>query len=174
MNFKSLFFTLTLIFLLSLMGCSGKNVTNEKPDNDSEFVKGGNKETSDDSSEETILKPPSLTIYVGEETVKPLLGTYSWSIDNEDGTESVIQADSFAPPELVKNNNPMQVTADKNVELEFAKQPDSYAVRIWDNDNNVISTSGKVVLSGKGKVIYEVLAHWKQGTASYVFSLNIE
>ena len=174
MKIKFSFFTLTLVFLLSMMGCSSINSTNIKPDNDGKFVEGGSGETLDDSSGDTIPKPPSLTIYVGDETVRPSLGTYSWSIDNEDGTVSAIEVDSSAPPELVKNNNPLQVTVDTNVELNFEIQPDSYTVRIWDDANNVISTSDKVVLSGKGKVIYEVLAHWKQGTASYAFSLNVE
>lgn len=174
MNFKLSFFALTLIFLLLMMGCSGINVTKEKPDNDSKFVEGGSGETLDDSTGDTILQPPSLTIYVGEETISPSLGTYSWSFDNGDGTETVIESDSLAPPELVKNNNPLQVTVDTKVELNFEIQPDMYTVRIWDDGNNVISTLDKVVLFGKGKVIYEVLAHWKQGTASYAFSLNIE
>ncbi|WP_027109197.1 hypothetical protein [Lacticigenium naphthae] len=126
------------------------------------------------SSEDAIPKPPSLTVHVGEETVRPSLGTYSWSVDNGDGTANAIEADSFAPPELVKDNNSMQVTADTNVELVFEKQPESYTVRIWDNNNKVVKSSNKVVLSGKGKIIYEVLAHWEKGTASYAFSLTIE
>ncbi len=125
------------------------------------------------TSKHTILEPPILTIKVGEETINPALGTYSWRIDNEDGTETVIESDSLAPPEMMNDNNSLQVTIDTNVELNFEIQPDRYSVRIWDGDN-VVSASDKVVLSSKGKVIYEVLAHWEQGTASYVFSLEIE
>ncbi|QUW23100.1 hypothetical protein JSQ81_05905 [Sporosarcina sp. Marseille-Q4063] len=172
MNLKFSLFTLMLILLLSMMGCSGNNVTNEKPGNDRPFVESG--EILEDSSGEIILEPPTLTIYVGEETVWPTLGTYSWRFENEDGTETAVESDSLAPSELVKNNKPLQVTVDTKVELNFEIQPDGYSVRIWDDDNHVISASDKVVLSGKGKIIYEVLAHWKQGTAVYVFSLNVE
>lgn len=174
MKFKYSFFTLTLILFLAMMGCSGINVTNEDLDYDSEFVEVGSDKTLYDYTGEIIHEPPSLTIYVGEGTVRPTLGTYSWSVKNEDGTETAIESDSSAPPELVKNNNPLEVTIDTKVELNFEIKPDSYTVRIWDDENNVISTSDKVVLSEKGKVIYEVLAHWKQGSASYAFSLNVE
>lgn len=174
MNFRFLFFALTIVCLLSIMGCSGIKDTNEKADNDSKVKEISNNEGVDGSSGDAIPKPPSLIVYVGEENVRPSLGTYSWSIiDNENGTSRGIQADSSAPPELVKGNNPLQVTTDTNVELDFEEQPESYTVRIWNDDNNVISESDRVVLSGKGKVIYDVLAHWEQGTASYAFSLEI-
>jgi hypothetical protein len=170
MNFKLSFLTLTLIFLLSMMGCSGINDANESPDNDRPIVESGIGKTF----EATTLEPPTLSIDVGEKTLKPTLGTYSWIFENEDGTETAVESDSLAPPELINNDNSLQVTVDTKVELNFEIQPDSYSVRIWDDDNNVIGASNKVVLFGKGKVIYEVLAHWEQGTASYVFSLDVE
>ena len=169
MNSKLSFFALTLIFLLSMMGCSDMNATNEKPDNDRLIVESGSGKTS----KATILVPPTLTIDVGEETLTPTLGTYSWHIENDDGTETAIESDSLAPPELINNDNSLQVTIDTKVELNFEIQPGRYSVRIWEDDN-VVSTTDNVVLSSNGKVIYEVLAHWKQGTASYAFSLEIE
>lgn len=160
MNNRYSRFILPFMFFLSVIGCSDINVSNEKTD---DFSKGS-----------MLLKPPRLTIFIGKETVRPSLGNYSWSIDNGDGTESAIEADSIAPPEMVKSNDPLQVIADTNIELNFEMQPDSYTVRIWDEDNNIISTSDKVVLSSKGKIIYEILAQWKQGIVSYVFYLNVE
>ncbi|SDP64195.1 hypothetical protein [Halobacillus aidingensis] len=173
-NFRFIFFALTPICLLSIMGCSGINGTNEKADNDSEAKEVSNNEKLEVSSGDTIPKPPSLTVYVEEETIRPSLGTYSWSVDNGDGIVNGIESDSFAPPELVKDSNPMQVTSNTNVELDFEEQPESYTVRIWGDDNNVVNTSDEVVLSDKGKIVYEVLAHWEQGTASYAFSLDVE
>ncbi|WP_438311709.1 hypothetical protein [Sporosarcina sp. FA9] len=174
MKIKYSFVTLTFILILSMMGCSGINASYEKPANHGEFVEGVSGESLDDYSKEIILEPPNLIVYVEKETVSPTLGTYSWSIENEDGTGTAIESDSLAPPELVNKDNPLHVTIDTKVELNFEIKPDSYTIRIWNDENNVISTSDKVVLSGKGKVIYEVLAHWKQGTASYAFSLYIE
>lgn len=152
------------------MGCSDINTISESPDYDVTVLEDSNDESLDDSSKYILPKPPSLTVYVGEEPLSPTLGTYSWI----DETGSGIEADSVAPPELVKNNNPMSVTVDTNIELEFDEQPASYTVRIWEEDHNIKSESNKVVLSDKGRVIYEVLAHWEQGVASYAFALNIE
>ncbi|MCP3032860.1 hypothetical protein LF817_16155 [Halobacillus sp. A1] len=173
-NFRFLFLALTLICLLSLMGCSGINDTKEKTDSDSEGKEVNNNEELDGTSEEAVPEPPSLTVSVEEETIRPSLGTYSWSVDNGDGTESLIESGSFAPPELVKGSNPMQVSANTDVELDFEEQPERYSVRIWGDDNNVVNNSDEVVLSDKGKNVYEVLAHWDQGTASYAFSLDVE
>ncbi|PSL36218.1 hypothetical protein B0H99_10739 [Planomicrobium soli] len=171
MNFRFLFLALILIGLSLIMGCSEISDTSEKADNDSEIKEVSN---LDASLKDAIPKPPSLTVFVGEKTIRPSLGTYSWSVDYGDGTASGIEADSFAPPELVKGSRSMQVTADTPIELVFGEQPESYIVRIWDNDNNVVNSSKEGVLSGKGKTVYEVLAHWEQGTASYVFSLDVE
>ncbi|WP_114351327.1 hypothetical protein [Saliterribacillus persicus] len=174
MNFRILFFALTLIFLLSIIGCSVINDTNKIADNNSKVTDVSNKEDFGGSSESPTLKPPSLTVYVGEKIVRPSLGTYSWSVDNGDGTASGIEAGSSTPPELVKDSNPMQATANTNIELDFEVQPESYTVRIWGDDNNVVNSSVEFFLSGKGKIVYEVLAHWEQGTASYAFSLDVE
>ena len=169
MNSKFSFFTLTLIFLISLAGCSGLNGANEKEINARPIVESGIGKTS----EQTILEPPTLTIDVGEETLMPTLGTYSWRVEHDDGTGTAVESDSLPPPESVNSENSLQVEVGMKVKLNFDIQPDRYTVRIWD-DENIVSSSDKVVISGKGQVIYEVLAHWEQGTASYVFALNVE
>ncbi|SFL58685.1 hypothetical protein SAMN04487943_102337 [Gracilibacillus orientalis] len=174
MKFKLVLSIFAFITFLSILGCSEVDETNSNSDNDNKPIKTSNKETTEQPPKTTRPKPPGLTVYVGEEIVRPALGTYNWNYESGDGTSAEIHADSLAPPELVKNHNPTEVTADSNVELDFEKQPDSYIVRIWDDDNNIISNSDKVVLTGKGKVIYDVLVQWEQGTASYSFSLNIE
>lgn len=166
--------TIMLIGILSLMGCSDANEMSGEMENNSPNEEVSNNDDLDGSSEESSHEPPSLIIHVGEETLNPVLGTYSWSIENDDGTVNGTEADSDAPPELVRTSEPMQVTEDTTIELDFEEQPDSYSIRIWDEDNNIISTSDKVDLSSEGEVIYEVLTHWEQGTASYAFSLIIE
>lgn len=170
MKFNFLFFSLTLFGLLTVMGCSGTSEKNADVDTTSGIEQGSNA----GNSEGTIPKPPGLTIYAGEEIVRPVLGTYSWNMDHGDGTTSGIEADSAAPPELVQDSNPTLVTSDTSIDLDFEEQPESYTVRRWDEDSTIVSESNEVILSDEGKVIYEVLAHWEKGTASYAFSLNIE
>lgn len=151
---------LALMFLiLTMMGCSNANV----PDKHSE-----------ESSDDGIIAPPSLTIHIGDETVSPRLGTYSWRRHNKDGTATAVESDSSSPPELVQEDQPLQVTAEATIKLDFEKEPDRYTLRIWDEDHNVVSATDKIALSNQGIVIYEVLAYWEEGTASYAFSVIIE
>lgn len=159
-----------LVALLSLTGCLGTSETDEEADNT-----GGNGQVrSDDDSEESVPVPPSLRIMIGEETLEPVLGTYSWSVENDDGTFNGVEADSAAPPELVRMLDPVPVTSDTEVTLDFEEEPERYTVRIWDVDNTILSESTDVDLSGDGEVIYEIWARWPQGSASYAFSLIIE
>ena len=159
MRFKSVFLAFLLLGLLTVTGCSDANDTNGDAEND---------------SADALTEPPGLTVHAGEESVRAELGTYSWRIAHEDGTETAIEADSAAPPELVKLGEPLAVSSDAAVELDFEEEPQSYTVRIWNEENTVLSESDEVELSGQGTVIYEVLANWEEGKASYAFSLTID
>ncbi|OJF94647.1 hypothetical protein [Alkalibacterium sp. 20] len=174
MNSKLLVVSLSFIVLFSLTGCFGTSETDDEGDNNGETGQVSNDDDTEDSFEENFPEPPGLTLYAGEETLDPVLGTYSWSVGNEDGTVTATEVDAAAPPELVRIIDPMEVTADTTIDLDFKEQPNRYTVRIWDEDNNVLSESDEVDLSGEGIVIYEVLAHWEQGTATYAFYLNIK
>lgn len=163
-------YTFILIGVLALAGCSDTDETSDEGNVNNESEQIGN----DVSPEEARPEPPELSIQVGEESFNSILGTYSWSVENEDSTFDGIEVDSVAPPELVSTMDPLQVTADTTITLDFEEEPDRYTVRIWDEDNNILSESDEVDLSGEGTVIYDVVAHWDQGTASYAFSLDIE
>ena len=170
MKFKTIAASLLLITMLSLAACSEPNEADneiDKPDNELN-------DSEAPSSDENALEPPTLTINAGREMLTPILGAYSWTVDNEDGTQRSIVVDAAAPPGLVRTAEPIQVTQDTEIELDFEEEPDTYSVRIWDEDNTIISTSDNVDLSSEGEVIYEVLAHWTQGTASYAFLLSID
>lgn len=135
MRFKLFLSVIAFLTLLSITGCSGEGA---------------------------IPKPPRLTVEAGEETAKLVLGSYNWDTVNEDGSGKGTDVESPVPPELIENTQPMQVTSDTGIELNFETQPNKYEVRIWE-DSSVIDSSDKIILSVKGKVIYEVLAHWEQG-----------
>lgn len=166
MKSKIVRMSLFLVALLFLTGCLGPN--------EADNTDGNGQVRSDDDPGESITVPPGLRIQVGDETLEPVLGTYSWSVENEDGTFTGIEADSAAPPALVRTLDPVPVTSDTEVTLDFEVEPDRYTVRIWDEDNTVLSESTDIDLSGEGEVIYEIWARWPQGTASYAFSLIIE
>lgn len=161
----------SLIALFSLTGCMDTSDTDQENDNNNEE---NGQVSTDLSPEEARPKPPVLSIQVGEETLSPVLGTYSWNVEDEDRTFAGIEVDAVAPPELVRTTEPMRVTAETSIKLNFEEEPERYSVKIWDDDNAVLSELDEVDLSGEGEVIYEVLAHWDKGTASYAFILTIE
>ena len=159
MNIRLLFSIIVFIALLSLFGCNQEEIDKQE----------GN------LPGENLHAPPSLTISVGEETIETVRGTYSWSYKHGDGTSTGINADSAAPPDLVEGQISADVTPNTEVSLNFEETPMDYQVRIWDSENNIIGTYNEVVPSQHiGRVIYEVLANWEQGTVSYAFSLNVK
>ena len=127
------------------------------------------------NSSTQILEPPNLVISVDGDTIQPIVGTYSWSRQNSDGAATSIHADSDAPPGLVKDQEPLIVTSSSEMTFDFEIPPTKYEIRAWDKDNNVTGTYDEVDLSEhEGTVIFEVLAHWEQGTASYAFLLDVK
>lgn len=133
----------------------------------------GSEEAQAGVSEE-LPEPPGLRVLAGDEEIEVVRGAYSWSVDNKDGTITAIEADTAAPPDLVRTLSPVTVSSDETVELDFETEPDTYTVRIWEEDYKVSSERDDVLLSVEGVVIYEVLANWSQGTSTYVFTLEIE
>lgn len=162
-----------LVSLLVSVGCGNQaeqmleegtqlNETTEAEAGESEGMAG-----------EEFPEPPGLTVIAGGGTIEALLGTYSWSVNNEDGTITAIEADTAPPPDLVRAMTPIAVTSDTVVELEFEVEPDRYSVRTWEEDYTVSSSRDDVILTRDGRVIYEVRASWAQGTATYAFVLDI-
>ncbi|PRY78647.1 hypothetical protein [Alkalibacterium olivapovliticus] len=167
MNFRQLNLPAAILLSVFLSACADTASDEEAFEQDSAVEEGTH-------TDDPIPLPPELTIQAGDDTIIPVLGSYSWSVENQDGTLNSIEASADGPPELVRMSEPTQVTEDATIEFVFEEEPRTYSVRIWDEDNTVISESNDLVLSGTGDVIYEVLAFWEQGTASYAFSLTIE
>lgn len=157
---------LTLIIFI-VVGCSNENEATNEVKEESSHVQ------TTQSSEATILEPPEFTVTVGEKTIHPILGTYSWTVDNGDGTGEGIEADSEAPPDLVRGTNPLQLTATSSVKFNFEEPPTHYILNIWDEDYTILRQTKELDLSETGTFIYEVLAHWEQGTASYAFAIEV-
>lgn len=145
------------ILLFSLIGCDGKKigVANEKTE---------------------LKNPPTLKVIYQDKSIEARRGTYTWTVDNNDGTNTTTNGDSPAPNELVKNSTPLIVPPKSNLTLDFTDKPENTIVNIWQ-DNKPIKqtiTDNKLLMPGlKDSVVYEVIATWKQGTASYAFLVNI-
>lgn len=132
-------------------------------------------------------EPPVLTVRCGENSVKALRGTYSWSyVQNGQGVG--VAADSVHPLEAKDSMSPLTVARDDAsavVHLEFEVAPDSVSVRAWDtalwNKTDVETQAVDVAVDDEQVLtllpydaVYLVTAAWDKkngcgGTAHYSF-----
>lgn len=135
------------------------------------------------TSKPASKEPPVLKILdstcIGIEANK---GTYTWTYDNGDGTQTGVCADSSHPLEWQEFLIPM-TTSDNTVELYFDVQPQEISVWCWSDEywGKVEAQEENVTLSENtlklkdGGYIYEVVAKWTgenlaaEGTAYYGF-----
>lgn len=132
-------------------------------------------------------KPPVLTVRCGENSVKALRGTYSWSyVQNGQGVG--VASDSVHPLEAKENMSPLVVAredASAVAQLEFEVAPNSVSVCAWDtalwNRTDVeaqavdVAVDEELVLTLLSyDAVYSVTATWDKekdcgGTAHYSF-----
>lgn len=148
---KKLLSIFSLVFLLfSLIGCEG------------------------DKAE--LKSPPTLKVLYQDKSIDAVLGTYSWTINNNDGTATGIESDSAGPTELVKDATVLTVSPKSAITLNFSDKPKDIMVNIWQENKSIeqLVTDSKVITPElKGSVIYEAIATWEQGTAHYAFLVNV-
>ena len=163
---------LSAILILSMAACSNNREAKQL-----------NPPGSNGPSKPTSTEPPVLVIVDRSgNSIKANTGTYTWTYDNGDGTETGVCADSSHPLEWQEFLVPMTTIKD-TVELKFAVPPQKYSVRRWHEscweDVNAISeeveTKGDVIELSDGGYIYEVVAKWTgenlaaEGTVHYGF-----
>lgn len=132
-------------------------------------------------------EPPVLIVHCGENSVKALRGTYSWSyVQNGQGVG--VAADSVHPLEAKDSMSPLAVVRDDDsavVHLEFEVVPDSVSACAWDtalwNKTDVEAQAVDVAVDDEQTLtllpydaVYSVTATWDQengcgGTAYYSF-----
>ena len=132
---------------------------------------------SSNEKESLGSKPPVLTVRCGENSVKALRGTYSWSyVQNGQGVG--VEADSVHPLEARED-------ASAVAQLEFEAAPDTVSVCAWDtafwNRTDVeaqavdVAVDEELVLTLLSyDAVYSVTATWDKekdcgGTAHYSF-----
>jgi len=123
-----------------------------------------------------LVDPPILKVLYEDESIDAVQGTYSWTIDNKDGTKTSVESDSADPGQLVKNTSPLIVSPKSTITLNFSDKPKEVRVNIWGEEKVIEQevTDNKVVIPNlKGLITYEVIATWEQGTVHYAFSVEI-
>lgn len=148
-----------------------------------------------------LKEPPALTVVCGEnKSVETLRGTYSWTYQNDDGTEMGINADSMHPLTAKKYMPYFKNLVSSRATLLWTTAPDEVSVRCWseecwgqfDSESEDIpvevfetetldgsySRGFTIELKG-GSYIYEVIAKWNSfeefnGTACYSFYTDVK
>ena len=120
--------------------------------------------------------PPKLKVVVDEVEVTAVLGARNWShFDKKENEMTSFEAETISPWELAEKQKTLWINKNTKVELKFERDPHSYNLYIWDSISQRNGPfSGIVIEESKGKSVYEVVASWEQGTAHYVFSLEVE
>ena len=177
---KLLNIILAAILIFSMAACQSSGRISCPADEEPEKV---NAPGSNGASKPTSKEPPELKILdstcIGIVANK---GTYSWTYDNGDGTQTGVCADSSHPLQWQEFLIPM-TTADRTVELYFDVEPQEITIRCWsdaywgkvDAEEENATLSGNRLELKDGGYIYEVVAKWTgenlaaEGTAYYGF-----
>ncbi|MCA0972078.1 hypothetical protein LCM20_15835 [Halobacillus litoralis] len=117
-------------------------------------------------------EPPTLTISIGDETIKADRGSYSWSYERDDGSGVGLQADGPVPPVMVEDSDAPEVSSSADLDLHFDREPESYELRVWKENGG--SDPYEQLESYKGRTIFGVIAEWEQGKAVYAFAVNVK
>jgi len=114
-----------------------------------------------------VSEPPALAIG----SVMLASGNYTWTIQQEDGTAQTVTA-CGAHPMDDPENLPMLCGDTQNVALDWPVAPESVTVRCWqvgqDQEQDAV-LDGNTLSLQPGDWVYEVIASFDQGQASYAF-----
>ncbi|KMJ56664.1 hypothetical protein AB685_20580 [Bacillus sp. LL01] len=123
-------------------------------------------------------EPPVLLVRSNNSEVAAVLGEYSWSFDNGDGTATTVSVDSDIPPRIVRNQTtPFTTELDTEIQLDFAEPPQEIKVHIWNNSQmeREVDVEGSTFNTDeKGYILYEIIATWDQGSVHYAVKLNVQ
>lgn len=170
---------LSMILLLTLVGCKEKNIHNEDVTEETKISDEEIQIISEVKTEDLEV-PPEIYVIYENERYKGVKGTSSWIVDLGDGNISSTEVDSITPNELVDYQE-QKIVLKENVsfKVDFDVKPISYSIKIWDGLNDteeVIYNNGKGILvpSNREVVIYVVSATWAQGNANYAFEIIVD
>ncbi len=124
-------------------------------------------------------EPPFLYVQNSKTQIQAWRGTYSWYVENDDGTGSGICADSSHPLECKDRVPAIKVAQKTTLTLNFEAAPSKITVKRYnlstnDHDNyKEIAVTGNQIEVKSGDYLYEVIASWSgqtySGTVYYAF-----
>jgi hypothetical protein len=137
---------LLAVFILSLVGCS----------------------------EQERDTPPLPIITVEGKELKVAHGSYCWN-----GPNSSSCVDMISPPEIMKHfgMKPVVVPPQSEVKIQFHEEPNESGGSMWltnEKSEKVPITNNVLKLPNEeGVYVYDIYGHWEQGSASYVFVIEV-
>ncbi|MCH7324066.1 hypothetical protein LZ480_19600 [Solibacillus sp. MA9] len=123
------------------------------------------------------FKPPKPSITIENKKVEVIQGSYCWG-----GLIYGQCVDKISPPDMIlhKKLKPVVVSPGAKLKIEFNREPheNSLYLSVWmDNDeleDVLLKDNTYLVSKEKGIYVYSVSAHWKKGSSSYNFLVEVK
>jgi hypothetical protein len=118
--------------------------------------------------------PPLPIITAGGEEIEVAQGSYCWSGPNNSSC-----VDMISPPEIIKHQGiqPVIVSPESEVKIQFHEEPKESGGSRWLSNENTESVPIRdnvfLLPKEKGVYVYDIFGHWEQGSASYVFVVEV-
>ncbi len=87
----------------------------------------------EEEEDKLFYNPPALIVSYNGETMKPAMGTTTWSCE-KNGIMNEYSADSDHPMEWKNLRTVQRVYGEDTVQLSFEYEPDEYTITIWNDD----------------------------------------
>ena len=135
---------------------------------------------------EGVHYPPALLVEYGGISIETTGGAYSWNYDNEDGTNTTVEAVG-ENPFAYKGISYFSAGDEKNAKLVFGEGFNKYFISRWkvgedylekefpgygwadENEEPLEHENGVFEISCDGSYIYEIWAWYESGDAYYYF-----
>lgn len=122
-------------------------------------------------------EPPSPSITVGGKSIPTKQGSYCWR-----GLTSGKCVDMISPPDIIKYHGikPVIVSPEAPLKVQFRKKPnkDTLGANVWisDRETEDANMKGNLLIAPKEKgiYVYDVYARWNRGSASFVFTIEVQ
>jgi hypothetical protein len=120
-------------------------------------------------------EPPTPRVSAGETSVPTTQGSFCW-----DGILRAQCVDKVYTSvlDMAKEHQPTVVSPNEKVIVKFNEQPGALEVEQWVGEEQIEKVEVKdyyiVVPKEKGVYVYHIMANWKRGDGSYVFSVEVK
>lgn len=122
-------------------------------------------------------EPPLPSITVDGKSIAVFHGSYCWR-----GLLGGECTDMISPPEIIKHHGiaPGKISPEAILTIDFKNKPhsDSVGANLWISDElpEEININNNILIAPKekGVYVYDVYARWNKGSASFVFSIEVE